>query len=296
MSAHADLAYNESLFNESDLGSSIIQNPFVLSVSAGAGQVNPVVARNISDALQFNISAGMIELAAGPNHPERVNLDYFKATYFSTNRLQGSFSWFGLSSLKGYGDADGFSSTHPFSTGVEFLPLSTQFHAQTERGYVLVRPTVALQQHYVTFRAAPMAGRGYGQRPDGSRSHVNFAGFNLGVDGKLSSTWLTGRSRFRIQAGASIDLYEDLTGHLGQVAASGLINDDTMTGLAYCELVLRTGRAEEWALGWKASYDRLTPYDPDTGRAARNEDTAIAMYLRWSGGANVGSPIAGATF
>lgn len=294
--AHADLGNGESRADESSLGIKALRTPFVWSVSAGVGQVNSNVARNVPDALQFNGSAGMIEVAMGPSAPQRVNLDYLKATYFSTHRLQGSFNWLGLSSVEHYGDTEGFSASKPFSTGVEFLPLNTLFHAQDSRGYAILRPTLALQQHYITFRAAPMMGRGYGQRPDGSRSHVNFAGFNAGIDGKLSSGWLTGRSWLRIQAGASIDLFEDLTGHLGQVSAAGTINDDTLAGLAYCELVLRPGNAEEWALGWKASYDRLTPYDPDSRGAARNEDTAIALYLRWSGGANVGSPAAGATF
>lgn len=294
--SRADLGIGESRTYESGFGLGRGRNPFVLSVSAGAGQVNPNVARSVPDALQFNVSAGMLEVAIGPADSQRVNLDYLKATFFSTNRLQGSFNWFGLSSVKHYGDVDGFSATRPFAGGIEFLPLNTQFHTQTERGYFIFRPTLAWQRQLFAIRIAPMAGRGYGQLPSGARSNVGFAGFNVGFDGKLSSGWLTGRSSVRIQAGASIDLYQDLTGHLGQIAVAGKINDDTMTGLAYCELVLKPGKVDEWALGWKASYDRLAPYDPETKNAARNEDTAIAFYLRWSGGANVGSPVAGATF
>lgn len=268
---------------------------FSLGLSAGAGELNPNVSRNLTQALGFGFSTEMVELALGPADPNRATLDYFKATYFGPNWVQGSFNWFGLSSIQHYGDVDGFTPEHSFEGGFEFLPLNTKFLESPDRGYLIFRPTIAIQQQICALRIAPMVGRGYGLTPGGSLITVGFSGFDLGIDGKLSSSWLTGRQNLRIQSGASIDLYEDLSGHLGQVAAAGTINDDTMTGLAYLEVVLKTSKSEEWALGWKASYDRLSPYDPGTQLAARNEDTAIALYLRWSASPNVGSPVVGSS-
>ena len=276
-------AFSLSGSGAADRGGSSPSAPLGLSFSAGAGQVRSDVSRSLPGALGFGFPSGMLEAAFGSTHPDRVHMDYGKATFFSPGWIQGSLSWFGFDSVG-----------HDF----EFLPLSTRFLRSPDRGYFMVRPTLAVEEQILALRLGPMAGRGYGLRPGGAGSHesASFAGFNAGVDGRITSSWLTGRKNWRVQAGASLDIYEDLTGHLGQVAKAGVINDDTMSGLAYLELVLRAGASDEWALGWKASYDRLTPYDPASQTAARNEDTAIGLYLRWSGSPDVGSPVAGSSF